>query len=317
MGDYVLALDGGGTKTRVACADRDGKVSLLPLHAGVNPMDNANWRAELELSLSEPRVTDEDIAFAVLGLPGYGEIDTLTTAQEETVRELCAFPYDIMNDVELAFEGAFLGAPGILILSGTGSMAIGKNSQETWVEVGGWGEGFGDEGSAYWIGREAITRVSWILDGRLQSPDFAEAILAAIGVDTAPNPFKLMDWYYNLKHPRSEIAALTPVVDHLARAGNSTASDILAMAADHLSRHIDTARRQLGAEETLAWSYAGSVFNSGILKAAVTERQGNAPAPPELSPLGGGLWAAARQTDWTVNADWTKRIAEGMLMNGS
>ena len=98
----------------------------------------------------------------------------------------------VVNDVRVAFDGAFACGPGALILSGTGSMAwasLGRPNSPH-VRVGGWGDLFGDEGSGYWIGREALTLVSRHLDGRASVPAFAEGLLAAIGV-TAEH---LLDW---------------------------------------------------------------------------------------------------------------------------
>ncbi|WP_342028456.1 BadF/BadG/BcrA/BcrD ATPase family protein, partial [Rhizobium ecuadorense] len=59
----------------------------------------------------------------------------------------------VLNDVDAAHLGAFAAKPGILILSGTGSMAWARNSKGQSARTGGWGDLIGDEGSSHWIGQ--------------------------------------------------------------------------------------------------------------------------------------------------------------------
>ena len=90
-----------------------------------------------------------------------------------------------MNDVEAAFVGAFAGRPGVLLLAGTGSMAWGSDGTRQ-VRTGGWGEGFGDEGSAYWIGRRALGLASQALDGGTPTPTSRSAAESSAGRPTHP-----------------------------------------------------------------------------------------------------------------------------------
>ena len=55
---------------------------------------------------------------------------------------------------EAAYRGALGDAPGILLLAGTGSIALGRDGRGRWARAGGLGPLLGDEGSAFWIGRE-------------------------------------------------------------------------------------------------------------------------------------------------------------------
>ncbi|MGO7755646.1 BadF/BadG/BcrA/BcrD ATPase family protein, partial [Rhizobium ruizarguesonis] len=71
----------------------------------------------------------------------------------------------VLNDVDAANLGAFAGEQGILILSGTGSMAWARNSKGQSARTGGWGDLIGDEGSRHWIGQKALNLVSQSLDG--------------------------------------------------------------------------------------------------------------------------------------------------------
>jgi N-acetylmuramic acid 6-phosphate etherase len=58
----------------------------------------------------------------------------------------------IGNDLDSGLAAAFgLNKPGILVISGTGSVVIGRNATGQTARAGGWGHLLGDHGSGYWI----------------------------------------------------------------------------------------------------------------------------------------------------------------------
>jgi hypothetical protein len=61
-----------------------------------------------------------------------------------------------VSDVELAHAAAFGGGPGVLVVAGTGSIAVARDRRGRWRRAGGWGQLLGDEGSGFWIGRAAL-----------------------------------------------------------------------------------------------------------------------------------------------------------------
>jgi N-acetylglucosamine kinase-like BadF-type ATPase len=75
-------------------------------------------------------------------------------------------PIIVETDSRAALEGAFAGGPGVVIIAGTGSIVTGKTERREVVTVGGWGRTLGDEGSGYYIGREALRHVTLMYDGR-------------------------------------------------------------------------------------------------------------------------------------------------------
>src|SRR5438128_1339137 len=78
----------------------------------------------------------------------------------------------------LALVAGAQDAPGIVIVSGTGSIAYGRNANGEAARAGGWGHMIGDEGSGYWIGREALTAVMRAADGRGPATGLSDDILA-------------------------------------------------------------------------------------------------------------------------------------------
>ena len=248
-------------------------------------------------------------AAAVLGLPVHGEIAAVSEEQTAFGDRLFSFPHEVVNDVQIAFDGALAGRPGVLLLSGTGSMAWAGDASGRQCRVGGWGEAFGDEGSAYWIGREALSLATRALDGRADEEAFARGLLSQLGLEAQD----LIAWCYAAPEGRRQaIASLARHVDVLAQAGDAAARDILLRAADHLVEHAEAGRSRLGLPSDFAWSYAGGVFANPIVMARVTERLGAPPLAPALPPVGGALLRAARLAGWAVDANWIGTLAEAL-----
>ena len=304
--DLVLGIDGGGTKTLAALVDRSGRLVRTAQSGGSNPLDNPAWRAELEAAM-RPVVTTPRIVAAVAALACYGEVDAISAAQSDAVaHSLGNRPQSLLNDVDAAHLGAFGGEAGILILSGTGSMAWARDVLGRSHRVGGWGDVVGDEGSAYWIGQRVLGLVSQSIDGRAPASTLVETLFGTLGLDLAYPSDGVEGWVSGLTHARSQIAALAPLAMHAAEAGDAGARSIIDAAADELARHVAAIARVVGSDAP--WSYAGGTFRSRYFLDAVTARIGRAPTPPRLPPIGGALLAAARLADWSTEEDWIEPL---------
>jgi len=332
----LCGLDSGGTKTLIAFADRDGKVIGPFRSASLDPSKNIAWPVELSDALhaatgetarqAKIRTGTDPFGFidgAAFGLSFYSEIANFSRQQREAAASLLGARVIVDNDVRIAFDGAF-AAPddaqsnkgGVLVLAGTGSMvwASQNGPDDPHIRIGGWGDAFGDEGSGYWIGREALALVSMTLDGRRDARGLTDMVLAALAI----RPDELLAWCYELPDRRSRFAALTPVVTELAERGNTDARALIDRVVDHLADHALAAWRQLspaGATDTnapLRWSHAGSVFNCRLLVDLMSQRLGSAPIPPRLPPIGGALLRAARHAHWPVDAAWLDQLSRSL-----
>jgi N-acetylglucosamine kinase len=300
----ILGLDAGGTKTLAALSDRNGTILATWNGPGLDPMAGDAWIDRLrEAAIALDRVKAPEAV--VLGLPCHGEIDTVSALQIEAAAGIFSVPHLVLNDVEVACDGAFAGDDGVLILAGTGSMAWAKTAAGS-LRIGGWGEAFGDEGSAYWIGREALSLTAQALDGRLEAKAFADAILDACGVC----PQSLIDWAFGRQNRRTDYAALAVRVSQLSEHGDPVAERLLTVAAGHLAAHAEAARRRLG-QADLAWSHAGGVFRSPRVLNTLTSALG-APAEPRLPPVGGALWRAATLAGWHPGPDFIAGLSSSL-----
>jgi glucosamine kinase len=304
--DLILGIDGGGTKVMVALADRDGRILRKELGGGVNPMDNPDWRIELERHI-EPFLNEKKLVAVAAALPAYGEVAHLSRLLEDTIER--AFPNArtrILNDVDAAHLGALAGRPGILILSGTGSMAWARDAGGRSARTGGWGDILGDEGSSYWIGRLALNLVSQSLDGRRPPTALAKVLFDHLQLDPS-NPMDSLGAWATADARRSSIAALSELVDRSARAGDLAAIGLIDQAADELAKHHRAIASHC--EPGSDWTIAGGTFQSALLLKSLEQRIGSSAIAPRLSPIGGAIFAAAQLLDWPLDDGWIGHLA--------
>ena len=307
----VVGIDGGGSKTLIAVADRDGEVRILVRGRATSPLETDGWRAALA-EQARPFAGAPGLEAVAAALPAYGEVEHVSAAQRQAITALFgAVPQRVLNDVDAAHLGAFAGGPGILILSGTGSMAWARDAAGVSHRTGGWGEVIGDEGSGYWIGKCILGAVSQSLDGRAGPTALVDAVFDFLHLNRADAVSELEGWASGLDHPRTGIAALAPLATTLAERGDNAARAIVGQAADELARHVRTLGRKLGVSD-LAWSYGGGMFGSPVLRAALIERLGRPPQTPLLPPIGGALLAAAQHLGWTTDAGFIERLARSI-----
>jgi N-acetylglucosamine kinase-like BadF-type ATPase len=202
----------------------------------------------------------------------------------------------VTDDAVIALAGATAGEPGIATIAGTGSIAFGRNAAGRTARTGGWGYIFGDEGGGFDIARQALRAALRAEEGWGPPTALVRALLDATGsadANGALHRFYTQDW------PRSRVAALAPLVDEAAMAGDAVARDILYNAAQQLAMLTSSVRHQLwkpGEPARLAW--IGGVFRSRMLleryRFLVELEDGNRAGPPEHGPAVGALIEAYR-----------------------
>ena len=139
----------------------------------------------------------------------------------------------VLADTDIAFASVF--GPnetncGILI-AGTGSILYFKNGNGKINRIGGWGRHLGDEGSGYWIAKEALNRVTRHYDGRSNYSKLAHSIEADFCLDKN-NLIK------KIYHNNFEISRITKSVFRYAEDGDEDSIDIIKRAAEHLAIHL-------------------------------------------------------------------------------
>jgi N-acetylglucosamine kinase len=307
---HVLGLDGGGSKTLIALADRSGAIVALASGASLDPTAAKDWPARLSNQISDVTEGQGIPTAAVFGLSFHDEIKVFTAQQKEVAAQLLPASRVIVdNDVRIAFDGAFASGGGVLLLAGTGSMvwASRNGADDPHHRIGGWGDAFGDEGSAYWIGRESLSLASRALDGRLPGAnEFAHGVLAELSISGDA----LIDWVYSLDNRRTAIAGVARATARLASAGSAVAQVILDQACHHLADHVRAAEKLLSpaGDHRQPWSYAGGVFSNPSILVGVKHRLGTEPLDPVLPPIGGAVLRAAQLAGWNADAAFIQTL---------
>src|SRR6185295_19261309 len=109
-------------------------------------------------------------------------------------------------------------------IAGTGSIAYGRNAQGEAARAGGWGHMIGDEGSGYWIGREALAAVMRAADGRGPLTGLTYDVLEHFSISDISRLPRIV---YDRDQPRMSVAALGPLVQRARDDGDAVATRIL------------------------------------------------------------------------------------------
>ena len=180
--------------------------------------------------------------------------------------------YFITHDAWIALTGATNGAPGIVTIAGTGSIAFGRNGEGHTARAGGWGYAFGDEGSAFDLTRQALRAALRQEEGWGPPTALREALLESTGTRDMND---LLHRFYSPPlntggFPRARIAALAELVEATALRGDAVAQGLLGAAAQSLAMLAGAVRRKLFDESggaAVDVRYCGGVFRCRAIEA--------------------------------------------------
>jgi N-acetylglucosamine kinase-like BadF-type ATPase len=235
--NYVIGIDGGGTKTALKLADEKGNL-ILSMEGGpcnINSMGKdsvAKMLKELTSdALKKAELTMEQIEVLCIGTAGVDRPSD-KAIMEEIIRSTGFNNKAIItNDAVTALYGGVGGAEGVILISGTGSICYGRNNEEETRRAGGWGHIIGDEGSGYYIGINAINRIARAHDGLEEKTIMSDLILEHLKLE---NPSGLIEYVYRSGAGKSEIASLAKLVDEAYKQGDMVAEEILLKSAFEL-----------------------------------------------------------------------------------
>ena len=243
--EIFVGIDGGGSGATAVAIDGDGR-ELARVRGGPalvrshDPVAGASALADLVDRVTRQAGGRLPVAGLVCALAGAGREEDRRLLAAALIREAVAVRLRVVTDVEAAFHDAFGDGPGILLISGTGSIALARSGDGRWVRAGGWGALLGDEGSGYSIGLAALRAAARAHDGRGQATALLDAVLAHTGV---PELSGLIAWADKAR--KADIAALARVVAEAALRGDEVATMIVADAAMELARHVVAVREAL------------------------------------------------------------------------
>ncbi|HEY1657034.1 MAG TPA: BadF/BadG/BcrA/BcrD ATPase family protein [Candidatus Sulfotelmatobacter sp.] len=309
---YYLGIDGGGSKT--ACAIGDEDIILASSMAGpsnITRVGEERARSSLHQAIraacDAAHLNPKEINSACIGAAGAARAD-VAAAIRQAAAELIPGEIAVVGDMAIAMEAAFGAGPGVVVIAGTGSIAYGRNSRGETTRAGGWGFTIGDEGSAHWIGREAVSRLLRTLDER---SDHGSGSPHGTPVDfTFGSLFPQLKAIWNvdsleqlgrIANSNPDFSVLFPAVLSAADSGDKLALEVLESAAAELSRIANIVISHLLADSAVApIAMVGGVFrHSKTIRQRffdqVRAEHPNATLNPEVvEPVFGALQIARR-----------------------
>ncbi|HEY6191489.1 MAG TPA: BadF/BadG/BcrA/BcrD ATPase family protein [Bacteroidota bacterium] len=214
---YVIGIDGGGTKTDALITGLDGTI-VAECHGGPSHLGNVgiSHAADVLFDLisdccTKAECSPEALQNIVLGIAGAGR----GSDRAELVNAILAvglkkkFPLKnivVETDARVALEAALAGKPGLVVIGGTGSIALYRTDSGVILRAGGWGSVLGDEGGGFAIARDAINAVMRQHDGRFEKTLLTAKALKHFNV---ASPDELISKIY---HDHADLAAFAPSV---------------------------------------------------------------------------------------------------------
>jgi N-acetylglucosamine kinase-like BadF-type ATPase len=284
---HVIGIDAGGTKTVCQLSDEQGRLVKETRGPGANLQSAGELQVEKVLHDLMERAIDSlgvTPAAICLGIAGVDREEDARVVWGILRRIGYKARLVIVNDALIALEAGVGDQPGVVIISGTGSIAYGRNAQRQAARAGGWGYVLGDEGSGYWIGRAALRAVLREADRRAEPTALTPLLLKHFDVDK-PSDLLHAVYFRGVKPP--EIAALAPYVQQSYEEGDRVAAGILDGTARELTASSVSVASRLGMlQERFTFVLAGGIFRGLTwVRDELTERLSAAAPNSEVQQL--------------------------------
>jgi glucosamine kinase len=229
-----LGIDAGGTHTECAVADERrilarASAGTAKIHKVGRPNAEQNLTAAVKQALQQAAVSSSDITSTCVGIAGASD-PVVRDWVQQTLSKLARGSISILGDNEIAHHAAFRGGAGVLVVSGTGSIAYGRTADGKTARAGGWGPIISDEGSGTWIGRGAVQHTMRAYDETRQTLLTAK-ILRAWNLSNHDDLVREGN-----RNPGPDFSTLFPLVVEAAVEGDAVAEEILTSAGVELAR---------------------------------------------------------------------------------
>jgi glucosamine kinase len=304
---YFIGIDAGGTKTRCVLADESkvlgraecGSIKLMRVGEAEA---TARLRNLLEETAAAAGVSLQEVTRSCVGIGGFS-IPAVREWCHTQMKAMVTGDVEVCGDEEIALDAAFQGGPGILVVSGTGSIFIGRSADGTMYPVGGWGPVLADEGSGWWIGLEAVRSGFWARDRGIET-NLLREVQSFWGLNSLGELVERGN-----DRPGPDFAALVPLVVRCAEGGDEMARAVLERAGADLAELITLVAVKMmetsgESEDAIGVAYVGS-----ILEHVALVRQTMIAALAESAPQTRVLEGAVNSLEGAL---WRARTAAGV-----
>lgn len=299
----MVGVDGGASKTVALVGTVEGEVlgrgetgssnyhNVGPTVAG-KAIKNAVLAAQEKAGLSGTVPKTAVVALAAIN----SRKDRRVTSRFVRLTRIAKTSF-VIHDSVAALYAATQGEPGIIVISGTGSAAAGINRSGEYVRVSGWGYLVDDEGSAYDVGRKALTAAFRNLDGRNPNTKLTRILKRRFGVKSLE---EILNTIYTKDWGVEEIASLAPLVSTAAKT-DKVCRNILKQSGISLAQLAVTAAKRLRMTRSkFPVATVGGNFKSGryLLEPFASRVKLECPHARvrglDIEPAKGAFWLAAK-----------------------
>ena len=260
---YVLGLDGGGSRTLcVILDDRGREISRgqggPSNHQSVG-VDAASKAIADALTTTTDAAGNPPLAVACWGMAGLDRPEDEHIIKQMAERLLPQIQVEIVHDSTIALVGGTDGKRvGVVIIAGTGSIAVGYHPSGRIARASGWGHLLGDEGSGHYIALRGLNTATRACDGRGPMTILIDKLTEAVDVSTLED---LANRIYLEGWTAPEVAALAPVVLKAAEEGDEQAAAIVTEAGMELALAARVVIEDLGmVKDTFEVVLSGGIF---------------------------------------------------------
>ncbi len=261
----VVGVDGGGTKTEAVIMNANQLVIGEGLAGPSNPLRvgiagaAASIREAIDNACASAKIRRGDLVAAQIGLAGARRRE-LRERMRETLTPLDIGEIEVVTDASIALYGATGGAPGLVVIAGTGSICCGINARRKRFCAGGWGPIAGDEGGGAWLARRALRAVAHAFDGRGPQTALNDLACAYFHV-TSPDDLTTAIYAPTITNER--LAGFGRDVVNAAKDQDQVALQIVADGGTELGRAAVAVIRNLQMErDRFQIAYVGGVFRA-------------------------------------------------------
>jgi glucosamine kinase len=297
----VLGGDLGGTSTRVLVVGTDGRVRGRSTAAAGNPVSHPDGAAAAfgdALRAALATVDPVRVEASVIGVAGVSALRTASVAARfgrvwADAGLRCDPGY--AADLEVAFAAGTPEPDGSVLVAGTGATAGAVTGRRLTRTADGHGWLLGDDGSGFWLGREAVRAALRALDAGEAPGRLAGAVLRELGA-TERQRDQVIEAVHS--RPAVQLSALAPLVSAAYRDGDPEARSIVERAAAAL---LTTLGRIRDPGETTPIVLAGSLTSDtspvGTTLRALLPGRFAGPVRPARTGVGGAAWLALAALD--------------------
>ena len=291
---FIAGIDGGGTHTRIELRDMENRL----LRRGKFGPFNLNSIGENAFRLLLRELFAwcggmADCARLCVGAAGISNPMVGEILTEELEASGFRGKWKLCGDQEIALRGAMDG-PGIVVISGTGSICFGKNAAGETARSGGYGHLIDDGGSGYALGRDVLSAAVRAFDGRLTH----NGLLLAVCSRLEGGPEKIVPFVYGPETDKASIAKFSWVALEQAQRGEPEAERILRQGAAELSAMVAAVQQRLGMPKCRIALLGGLIDHDNPYRRVVADQLTY--LGPVLPAAHNALWGAA-QLAWELD----------------